>query len=54
MHEFAGGIAGIAMWRTLRLVGRTALDPHGMKLAAWSRALTQIKAQARALQNLSR
>jgi hypothetical protein len=46
MLEFAGGIASIAMWRTLRSVGRTALDPHNVKSAAWSQASTQITAQA--------
>ena len=49
MLEIAGGIASIAVWRTPRSVGRTALDAHSMKSKAWSQALTQIKAQACAL-----
>jgi hypothetical protein len=54
MLEFAEGLACVVMWRTLRLVGRTALEPRSTELAAKSRASPQIKAQACALQNLSR
>jgi len=49
MLEIAGGIARIAMGRTPRSVGRTALDAHSMRSAAWSQALTQIKAPACAI-----
>ena len=54
MLEFAEGLACVVMGRTLRLAGRTALKPRSTELAASARALTQIKAQACALQNLSR
>jgi hypothetical protein len=47
MQEFAGGLAGIIRSRSLRLLRGTALNPR-------TRDLMQIKAQARALYNLSR
>jgi hypothetical protein len=54
MLEFAEGLACVVMGRTLRLVGRTALKLRSTELAARSRASTKLKAQACALQNLSR
>jgi hypothetical protein len=54
MLEFAAGLASIMVRRTLRLVGGAALMPRSTEPAARSQALTQIKAQACALYNLSR